>query len=305
MPADAGKPSNACKSDLAGASVKAAAFRYVRAQSLEHCLAVLAEYGDEARILAGGQSLLPSLALRLSAPAVLVDVNRVAALSGEPQVSEDWVRLPALLRHAQLITSPLVQAHLSLLHWAAPWIAHPGIRNQGTVCGSLAVGDPASELPACAVASGARLVLQSQARGTRVVPAREFYVGLMQTACAPDEMIVAVEFPRMDGLRTGFREVARRRGDYAMVGLAGVARRGGRGLTQTGLTFFGIGDRPLLAASIGAAIEKADTAAQAVALALEAYARDITPNADLWCSGPAKKHIGRSVLEEVVHDLFQ
>ena len=305
MPADAGKPSNACKSDLAGASVKAAAFRYVRAQSLEHCLAVLAEYGDEARILAGGQSLLPSLALRLSAPAVLVDVNRVAALSGEPQVSEDWVRLPALLRHAQLITSPLVQAHLSLLHRAAPWIAHPGIRNQGTVCGSLAVGDPASELPACAVASGARLVLQSQARGTRVVPAREFYVGLMQTACAPDEMIVAVEFPRMDGLRTGFREVARRRGDYAMVGLAGVARRGGRGLTQTGLTFFGIGDRPLLAASIGAAIEKADTAAQAVALALEAYARDINPNADLWCSGPAKKHIGRSVLEEVVHDLFQ
>jgi carbon-monoxide dehydrogenase medium subunit len=305
MPADAGKPSNACKSDLAGASVKAAAFRYVRAQSLEHCLAVLAEYGDEARILAGGQSLLPSLALRLSAPAVLVDVNRVAALSGEPQVSEDWVRLPALLRHAQLITSPLVQAHLSLLHRAAPWIAHPGIRNQGTVCGSLAVGDPASELPACAVASGARLVLQSQARGTRVVPAREFYVGLMQTACAPDEMIVAVEFPRMDGLRTGFREVARRRGDYAMVGLAGVARRGGRGLTQTGLTFFGIGDRPLLAASIGAAIEKADTAAQAVALALEAYAHDITPNADLWCSGPAKKHIGRSVLEEVVHDLFQ
>ena len=285
--------------------MKAAAFRYVRAQSLEHCLAVLAEYGDEARILAGGQSLLPSLALRLSAPAVLVDVNRVAALSGEPQVSEDWVRLPALLRHAQLITSPLVQAHLSLLHWAAPWIAHPGIRNQGTVCGSLAVGDPASELPACAVASGARLVLQSQARGTRVVPAREFYVGLMQTACAPDEMIVAVEFPRMDGLRTGFREVARRRGDYAMVGLAGVARRGGRGLTQTGLTFFGIGDRPLLAASIGAAIEKADTASQAVALALEAYARDITPNADLWCSGPAKKHIGRSVLEEVVHDLFQ
>ena len=285
--------------------MKAAAFRYVRAQSLEHCLAVLAEYGDEARILAGGQSLLPSLALRLSAPAVLVDVNRVAALSGEPQVSEDWVRLPALLRHAQLITSPLVQAHLSLLHRAAPWIAHPGIRNQGTVCGSLAVGDPASELPACAVASGARLVLQSQARGTRVVPAREFYVGLMQTACAPDEMIVAVEFPRMDGLRTGFREVARRRGDYAMVGLVGVARRGGRGLTQTGLTFFGIGDRPLLAASIGAAIEKADTAAQAVALALEAYAHDITPNADLWCSGPAKKHIGRSVLEEVVHDLFQ
>ncbi len=285
--------------------MKAAAFRYVRAQSLEHCLAVLAEYGDEARILAGGQSLLPSLALRLSAPAVLVDVNRVAALSGEPQVSEDWVRLPALLRHAQLITSPKVQAHLPLLHRAAPWIAHPGIRNQGTVCGSLAVGDPASELPACAVASGARLVLQSQARGTRVVPAREFYVGLMQTACAPDEMIVAVEFPRMDGLRTGFREVARRRGDYAMVGLAGVARRGGRGLTQTGLTFFGIGDRPVLASSLCAAIEKADTAAQAVALALEAYERDITPNADLWCSGPAKKHIGRSVLEEVVHDLFQ
>lgn len=285
--------------------MKAAPFRYVRAESIAHGLETLAAYGDEARILAGGQSLLPALALRLSAPAVVVDINRVAALSGEPQVSDDWVRLPALMRHAQLITSPQVQTHLPLLHQVAPWIAHPGIRNQGTVCGSLAVGDPASELPACAVAAGARLILQSHARGTRVVPAREFYVGLMQTACAPDEMIVAVEFPRMDSMLTSFREVARRRGDYAMVGLAGVARRGGRGLTQTGLTFFGIGDRPLLASSICAAIEAADTASQAVTLALEAYARDITPNPDLWCSGPAKKHIGRSLLEEVVHDLFQ
>ncbi len=285
--------------------MKAAAFRYVRAESVEHCLEVLAQHGDEARVLAGGQSLLPTLALRLSAPAVLVDINHVAALAGEPQVSDTAVRLPALTRHADLITSPRVRAHLPLLHQAAPWIAHPGIRNRGTVCGSLALGDPASELPACAVASGATLILQSQARGVRSVPAREFYRGFLHNACAPDEMIVGVEFPRMDAVLTSFREVARRRGDYAMVGLAGVAHRGGRGVTRAGLTFFGIGDRPVQASSLCAAIEAADSADQAMALALEAYERDITPSADVWCSGPAKKHIGRAVLQEVVHDLFQ
>ena len=285
--------------------MKAAPFKYIRAESLGHCLEVLAAYGDEARILAGGQSLLPSLALRLSQPVVLVDINRLADLPSEPAVSDTHVRLPALTRHAQLITSPQVQAHLSLLHQAAPWIAHPGIRNRGTVCGSLAVGDPASELPACAVAADAVLRLQSHARGARAVPAREFYLGLLHNACAPDEMIVAVEFPRMDHLRTSFREVARRRGDYAMVGLVGVAHPGARGLSQTGLTFFGIGDRPLQAAGICAAIEAADTAAQAVAFALEAYERDISPSADLWCSGQAKKHIGRSLVEEVVHELFE
>lgn len=285
--------------------MKAAPFKYIRAESLEHSLEVLADYGDEALILAGGQSLLPSLALRLSEPAVLVDINRVAALSCEPVVTEAHVRLPALMRHAQLMSSPLVQAHLSLLHQAAPWIAHPGIRHRGTVCGSLAVGDPASELPACAVASGAVLLLQSHARGSRAVPARQFYLGLLHNACAPDEMIVAVEFPRMDALRTTFREVARRRGDYAMVGLAGVARPGGRGLNEVGLTFFGIGDKPLLASGICEAIEAAGSAEQAVSLAMAAYERDISPSADLWCSSQAKKHIGRYLLEEAVHELFQ
>ncbi len=285
--------------------MKAAPFKYIRAESLEHSLEILAAYGDEARVLAGGQSLLPSLSLRLSEPAVLLDINRVAALSCEPVVTDAHVRLPALMRHAQLLASPIIEAHLSLLHQAAPWIAHPGIRHRGTVCGSLAVGDPASELPACAVAAGAVLILQSHARGTRAVPAREFYLGLLHNACAPDELIVAVEFPRMDHLRTTFREVARRRGDYAMVGLAGVARAGGRGLSELGLTFFGIGDKPLLASGICAAIEAADTAEQAVTLALEAYERDISPSADLWCSSQAKKHIGRYLLEEAVHELFQ
>jgi carbon-monoxide dehydrogenase medium subunit len=285
--------------------LKAAPFKYVLAQSLEHCLELLDEHGDDARLLAGGQSLLPSLALRLSAPALLIDINRVKEISAQPQVSSGVVRLSALTRHADLITSPVVQAYLPLLHQAAPWIAHPGIRHRGTIGGSLALGDPASELPACAVAAGATFILQSKSGGSRLVPARAFYQGLFRNACAADEMIVAVEFARSEALQTGFKEVARRRGDYAMVGLAGQARRSGQGLTDVGLSFFGVGDCPVLAASICQAIEAADTAAQAVAMALDVYERDMQPSADLWCSSQAKKYIGRSVLEDVIHDLFQ
>ncbi len=285
--------------------MKAPSFKYVVAESVAHCLELLAEHGDEARVLAGGQSLLPSLALRLSAPGVLVDINRTQALAAAPSVSDEAIRLSALTRHADLITSPIVQAHLALLHDAAPWIAHPGVRNRGTVCGSLALGDPASELPACAVAAGATLILESQARGRRAVAARDFYLGLFQNACGADEMIVAVDFPRMDGVRHAFKEVARRRGDYAMVGLAGTARRSGQRLAQVGLAFFGIGDRPVLAVAMGAAVEAADSATQAVAWALEVYERDVHPAADLWCSAKAKKHMGRMLVEEVIHDLFQ
>lgn len=285
--------------------MKAPALKYVVAESVEHCLELLSEHADDARVLAGGQSLLPALALRLSAPGVLIDINRIQSLAAAPRVAETAVHLPALTRHADLIASPVVQTHLGLLHQAAPWIAHPGIRHRGTVCGSLAVGDPASELPACAVAANATLVLDSQARGRRVVAARDFYQGLFQNACAADELIVGVEFPRMEGLRCSFREVARRRGDYAMVGLAGMARRSGQRLTEVALTFFALADRPMLAVAMGRAVEAADNARHAVAMALEAYEREVDPVGDVWCSAKAKKHIGRALVEEVVHDLFQ
>lgn len=285
--------------------MKAAPFKYVLAHSLEHCLELLNEHGDDARLLAGGQSLLPSLALRLSAPALMIDINRVQEISTRPEVTSEVVRLSALTRHVDLITSPLVKVHLPLLHRAAPWIAHPGIRNRGTLGGSLALGDPASELPACVVAAGANLILQSKSRGSRLVPARSFYQGLFRNACAVDEMIVAVEFPRFDALKTGFKEIARRRGDYAMVGLAGQARRSGKRLTDVGLSFFSVGDCPVLALPICQAIEAADSVAEAVSMALDVYERDMQPSADLWCSSLAKKYIGRSVLEDVIHDLFQ
>ena len=250
--------------------MKAAPFKYVLAQSLEHCLELLGEHGDDARLLAGGQSLLPSLALRLSAPALLIDINRIKEISELPQSTTDVVRLSALTRHADLITSPVVKASLPLLHQAAPWIAHPGIRNRA-----------------------------------RRVPARTFYQGMFRNACAADEMIVAVEFARMDKWQTGFKEVARRKGDYAIVGLAGQAQRSGQRLTNVGLSFFAVGDYPVLAEPICQAIEAADSASQAVTMALDIYERDMQASADLWCSSQAKKYIGRSVLEDVIHDLYQ
>jgi CO/xanthine dehydrogenase FAD-binding subunit len=217
-------------------------FKYIAADSLAAALAAKAEYGAEARFLAGGQSLIPAMNFRLAQPGVLIDINALAELD---YVREDGtLRIGALTRTRTLERAALVAERQPLLHEAVPHIAHPQIRNRGTLGGNLAHADPASELPAVMLALRARLRLAS-ARGERWIDAKGFFIGALTTALRDDEMLVEVELPPL-APRTGtaFIEVARRRGDYALMGVAAVVTVGAR--TDVRLAFCNAGATPVL-----------------------------------------------------------
>lgn len=221
-------------------AMKPAPFEYIAAPSLATALAAKAQHGAEARFLAGGQSLIPAMNFRLAQPAVLIDINGLAEL--------DYVRLDgalrigALTRMRTLERSALVAERQPLLAEALPHVAHPQIRNRGTLGGNLAHADPASELPAVMLALNARLRLES-ARGGRWIDAKAFFIGALTTALREDEMLVEVELPSLP-LRTGtaFLEVARRRGDYALMGVAAVVSLG----REARLAFCNAGATPIL-----------------------------------------------------------
>jgi carbon-monoxide dehydrogenase medium subunit len=208
--------------------VKPAPFRYVAAESLAHALAVKAGEGDDAKFLAGGQSLVPAMNFRLAQPAMLIDLNGLRDLDFV-RADGGNLRIGALARHRTIERDALVARNAPLLAEAAPHVAHPQIRNRGTLCGNLAHADPASEFPAVMLALGGRMRARSS-RGERWIAAGEFFKGVFTTALAPDEMLVEVEVPALPP-RTGtcFLEVTRRHGDYALVGVAAVVTLGDGG----------------------------------------------------------------------------
>jgi carbon-monoxide dehydrogenase medium subunit len=282
--------------------VKAGAFDYVRAASLSQALTLLAEHGDDAKLLAGGQSLLPALNLRLSVPALLIDIGRLEELRGVT-LHGGVLRLGALTRHAELLTDPLVQAQAPLLARAIVHVAHPAIRSRGTIGGSLANADPAAELPACVLALQARLVLRS-VRGERVVPAEAFFTGLFETALAADEVLTAVEIDAARvGSVCGFQELARRSGDYAIVGLAAQGRMEDRQLHAIQLGYFSVGARATLAPAASAALLRRPLTAPVVDEAAEALAADLEPHDDLQASAGTRLHLARVLLRRVVGEM--
>jgi carbon-monoxide dehydrogenase medium subunit len=268
------------------------AFGYVRASTLEDVWRLQAEHGDAARILAGGQTLLATLAFRLSEPRLLVDITRIAALRGV-SASGGVLRIGALTRHVELGRDPLVAQHAPLLAEAVPFIAHPAIRNRGTIGGSLAYADPAAELPACIVALGATVVLASAA-GERRVPAASFFTGLLETALRPGELIAAVEVPAVTpAQRSAMVEVARRSGDYAMAGLAACVTLDGPRVAAARLAYFGVGNGPVLALGAMAALQGCALGAESIAAAQAALARDLDPPSDLHGPPEMKRHLAR------------
>lgn len=199
--------------------MKMPSFRYLRPCSLVEAASLLEQYGDAAQILAGGQSLLPTLSLRLSHPSILIDINRVKD-SAQLEECEGVLRCGALVRHAELERSALTRRRVPLLAMALPHVAHMAIRNRGTPCGSVALADPAAEIPACAVALEAEVVLQGVLE-SRVITAEDFFLGLYETARSPTEVVAELRFPVAGPTdRFGFIELARRRGDFAVVGIA-------------------------------------------------------------------------------------
>jgi aerobic carbon-monoxide dehydrogenase medium subunit len=199
-------------------AVKMPAFRYHRPSTVEEAIGLLAEYGSDAKVLAGGQSLVPLLALRLSHPEHLVDIGRIAGLDGAED-GPDGFTIGAAARHADVELSPVTTKAAPLVAAAMPHIGHRAIRNRGTVCGSLAHADPAAELPAVALATGAELIARSST-GERRIPAADFFLGYLTSALDETEVLTAVRFPPWPG-RTGWsvQEISRRHGDYALVGV--------------------------------------------------------------------------------------
>jgi carbon-monoxide dehydrogenase medium subunit len=257
--------------------VKAPSFAYAKPRSLAEAFDLLERPG--ARILAGGQSLVPSLNMRLASPELLVDIGALASLA-EISAGKAGLRVGALVTHARLERSGEVAKHVPLLAEAARHVAHPAIRNRGTLGGSLALADPAAEYPAVALALEATLVVQGR-HGERRVAAQSFFKGLFETDLRPGEILVAAEFPAAE--RSAFLELARRHGDYAIVGLAAAANGSARRIA-----YFGVAATPVLA--LHAAKERTLEGAQA---ALE---KDLRPAADLYHSSATKLHLAKVLL---------
>lgn len=276
--------------------LKAAAFEYVRAATIAEAIALLQRHGETAKLLAGGQSLLPALNLRLSAPELLIDIGHIQSLRGV-QVIDGVLRIGALTTHADLLASAAIAAHTPLLPRAVAHVAHPAIRSRGTIGGSLANADPAAELPACALATDARMVLEGPA-GLRKVRASDFFTGLFGTALGPDEILTAVEIDEAPGALWGFAELARRCGDYAMVGLA---VHGTPGALR--LAYFGVGTSAVLARQASACIAEHGLAAPGIAAAAEALADDLEPHDDLQASAATRLHLAQVLLRRVLTPL--
>ncbi len=270
--------------------LKPHAFDYVRARSLQDVFGVLDTHGDDARILAGGQSLVPAMNMRLAAPQVVVDVNAVEALRGIAVVG-DRLRIGAMTRYVEVAASGLVARHAPLIISAIPFIAHAAVRNRGTFGGSLCNADPASELPACALAERAVFNVGSST-GERAVAASDFFLGIYTTALEANEVLLSVDIPLTGpGSRFYFDEVARRQGDYAMAGLAARAEVRGGVLADARLVFFAVSDMPLMVPTTAALLEgRAPGGIDAEAIC-EALAQNVTPQEDLTTSSATKLHL--------------
>lgn len=230
--------------------MKAPPFSYLRPTVLEDAIEALARHGEAAVPLAGGQSLVPMMNFRVATPEILVDLNRIAALAGVRDRG-DAIEIGAMTRHRDVAADPLVHRYLPLLPLALAHVAHVGVRNRGTLGGSLALADPAAEMPACAVAMDAQILLHGP-DGERWVAAEDFFLGVYETALRAGELLVAVRWPKQPvGTRVAFGELARRHGDFAHAGVAGIASESG-GLR---LAFLGVNTRPVLVTDPGADLD--------------------------------------------------
>lgn len=276
--------------------MKAAAFDYVKPKALQEALSLLQEAGDDARLIAGGQTLLATLNMRLSEPSVLIDITGVAELKGISVVG-DCLRIGALVTHTEIEDSDLVAKHAPLLKAAAPHIAHRAIRNLGTWGGSLAYGDPAAEWPACSLTLRATMIIQGPA-GERRISANDFFIDLYTTSLESDEILVATEIPLASKDEVFyFHELARRHGDYAVAGLAAVAKKQGDVLTDCAFTFFSVGATPVMATTAQAIVDGKKLSDELITQAVSAARNEIEAIADITNSAEAKQHLIGVLLE--------
>ena len=279
--------------------MKPAPFAYHRPATLDEAFSLLERYGPDARLLAGGQSLVPALNMRLATPAALVDINRLPGLDAIVFAPEG-LTIGALARQEAVLRSPLVARHAPLVAQAMPQVAHLALRTRGTVGGSLAQADPAAELPACAVALEA--VLRVARRGAaREIPAARFYRGIYTTALEPGEILTGVVIPPLAaGWRSHFSELARRHGDYALVALAAHGRIADGAIGEARLVFAGVGLTPVCAGRAEAAVSGRRPDAATLAEAGRALDADLDPPADIHASAALRRHLARVLLSRAL-----
>ncbi len=269
--------------------MKAPKFSYVRATGLTQVLELLQQHGEDAEILAGGQSLMPVLNMRLSQPKLLIDINRLEALQGI-RLRGAHVAIGALARHAEVARSPIVRQYLPLIAEAMPHVAHPAVRNRGTFGGSIVLADPAAELPACALALNARFVLESLA-GRREVAAADFFQGQNATARRRNELLLETLIPiGQDGVAV-FLELARRHGDFAIAGLAWQLKLEAGAVVDGRLAYFGSEERPRLAAGVLASIKGKPLLPGLADAAVAALPADLAPVSNAQGSAKMRLHL--------------
>jgi carbon-monoxide dehydrogenase medium subunit len=270
-----------------------AAFAYARADSVDEAVALLGEHGDDAKVLAGGHSLLPLMKLRLATPSVLVDVGRLHELSFVRD-DGDTLAIGGLTRHHDVEHDAVLREHVPLLAAAAGEVGDPQVRHRGTLGGSLAHGDPASDLPAVVLALRGSIVVRGSA-GERVIEADDFFRGFLETALAPDEVIIEVRVPKTNGAGWAFEKFNRRAQDWAIVGVAAV------GGDAPGVALVNMGDRPVRASAVEAALRSGASAVDAAALAGDGT----DPPSDLNASPEYRRHLARVLAGRALEAVVQ
>jgi carbon-monoxide dehydrogenase medium subunit len=255
-----------------------APFEYVAAESAEHAISLLVSHGDEAKLLAGGHSLLPMMKLRLATPEVLIDIGGLTELAGVAADGDELV-IGATTRHADLAASQLVRSEAPLLAYAAAQVGDPQIRHRGTIGGSLSHADPAADLPMALVALGGSVVLQGP-NGTRTVAADDFFDGYFETAMQPDELLTVVRVPRRPGVPWGYQKFVRRANDWAIVGVAAIDGR---------IALANMGPTPLRATAAEAALGAGATPAEAAVYAAEGT----SPGEDMHADREYRRHLAQ------------
>ena len=278
-------------------------FSYTRAKSLDHLYDLFDEHGDGLKILAGGQSLITTLNMRLSAPEILVDINDLAEISAI-SITDKVLSVGALVRHADIQESNEIEQHVPLLNLAIEHVAHAAIRNRGTHGGSVAFADPAAEIPACVLALNANLVLASR-EGERRVAAIDFFMDLYDTALAENEILLAIEYPlATDNTVSAFYEFVRRKGDFATVGLALNGEFDGKVFQNLSLSFFGVANTPILAKQTAEILIGEPITPSLIEAAQNKMAEEIGVIGDLYSSAEMKLHLSKHYLKQAVEKIL-
>jgi carbon-monoxide dehydrogenase medium subunit len=274
-----------------GETLKTPRFEYHAPDTLDEAISLLAEHGDEAKVVAGGQSLVPMLAMRLARPSHLVDINRIASLSGL-QDRGDSIAFGATVRERAAERSPLVKERIPLLAEALPLVGHVAIRNRGTIGGTMAHADASGEVPAVALALDGEVLVRS-VRGDRAIAAADFFLGHFTTAMADDECLVEVRLPiSPSGAGWSFQEIARRHGDFALVGVAAMVRLDSAGaIGDSRICLMGVAATPVRATVAEAGLVGVKPSAEAFAAAASAAIADLEPATDVHGSAAFRKHL--------------